>query len=131
MIDEVGNIKDAVYYNQMTSTCRAITHSGDCKDGRTDGFNEMITINLDKVHYAVKFLVVLVNSFHGQGFSKVETANVCILQNGSQLFKNMLGSIRAGDANGIMAYIVYRTDEHWEVYQAQDTCPGTVFTECE
>ena len=86
MIDEVGNIKDAVYYNQMTSACGAITHSGDCKDGKIDGFDEMITINLDKVHYAVKFLAVLVNSFNGQGFSKVETANVCILQNGSQLF---------------------------------------------
>ena len=29
MIDEVGNIKDSVFYNQTVSQCSAIIHSGD------------------------------------------------------------------------------------------------------
>ena len=69
MIDEVGNIKDAVFYNKMHSDCGSITHSGDSKDGKKDGYDEIITIHLDKVHYAVQFLVVIVNSFEGAGFS--------------------------------------------------------------
>lgn len=43
----------------------------------------------------------------------------------------MLGSIRAGDANGILAYIIYRTNQHWEFFKGKDTSPGKVFTECE
>ena len=88
---------------------------------------------MDKVHYAVQFLVVLVNSFEGAGFSHVETANVSLMQNNHQqvLDTNMLGSIRAGDANGILAYIIYRTSEHWEFYKGKDTCAGKVFTDCE
>ena len=34
MIDEVGNFKDAVFYNKVKSDCGAITHSGDSKDGK-------------------------------------------------------------------------------------------------
>ena len=29
MIDEMGSIKDAVFYNKLNSDCGAITHSGD------------------------------------------------------------------------------------------------------
>jgi stress response protein SCP2 len=133
MIDEVGNIKDAVFYNKMQSDCGSIMHSGDSKDGKKDGYDEIITINLEKVHYAVQFLVVLVNSFEGAGFSHVETANVSLMQNNHQqvLDTNMLGSIRAGDANGILAFIIYRNNQHWDVYKGKDTSPGKVFTECE
>ena len=88
---------------------------------------------MDKVHYAVQFLVVLVNSFEGAGFSHVETANVSLMQNNHQnvLDTNLLGSIRAGAANGILAYIIYRKDQHWEFFKGKDTSPGKVFTECE
>jgi len=33
MIDEMGVIKDAVFYNKLNSDCGAITHSGDNRDG--------------------------------------------------------------------------------------------------
>ena len=29
LIDDIGRIVDAVYYNQLVSKCGAITHSGD------------------------------------------------------------------------------------------------------
>ena len=34
MIDDCGTIVDAVYYNKLESNCKAITHSGDQRDGK-------------------------------------------------------------------------------------------------
>jgi len=34
MIDEMGSIKDAVFYNKLNSDCGAITHSGDNQHGK-------------------------------------------------------------------------------------------------
>ena len=46
MIDMMGKIVDAVYYNKLVSDCKSIRHSGDNKDGKLPGFDEVITINL-------------------------------------------------------------------------------------
>jgi len=34
MIDEMGIVKDAVFYNKLNSDCGAIIHSGDNQDGK-------------------------------------------------------------------------------------------------
>ena len=46
MINELGATVDAVYYNQLKSDCGAITHSGDQRDGTSDGYDEFITLDL-------------------------------------------------------------------------------------
>jgi len=33
LIDDIGAVKDAVFYNKLNSDCGAITHSGDNRDG--------------------------------------------------------------------------------------------------
>jgi len=66
MIDDIGNIVDAVYYNKLVSDCGSISHSGDKRDGnRKFRFNESIIVNLINVNYAVSYLAVLINSFSG------------------------------------------------------------------
>jgi stress response protein SCP2 len=39
MIDEIGNIKDAVFYNQLESKCGAVVHTGD-QSGKTQKTEE-------------------------------------------------------------------------------------------
>lgn len=75
LINDVGSIADAVYYNQLVSKCGAITHSGDCKDGKTEGFDELIKIDLHKVNFEVSYLAVLISSYQGVGFKNIETAS--------------------------------------------------------
>ena len=58
-------VKDAVFYNKLTSDCGAIKHSGDNRDGQQDGFDELITIDGTKVDYQIGFLAVIVNSYNG------------------------------------------------------------------
>jgi len=40
MIDDIGSVIDAVFYNKLVSDCGSITHSGDNKDGKREGFDE-------------------------------------------------------------------------------------------
>ena len=35
MVDEIGNIKDAVFFNQLASKCGAIVHAGDRRGQET------------------------------------------------------------------------------------------------
>lgn len=46
MIDEVGQVKDACYFNKLRSDCGSIVHSGDQVSGDRQGFDETININL-------------------------------------------------------------------------------------
>lgn len=78
MINEVGTTVDAVYYNKLESDCKAVAHSGDERDGVREGYDEVITVDLFKVNYQISYLALLINSFNGLGFSKVETATIAI-----------------------------------------------------
>ena len=95
LINDLGSISDAVYYNQLVSKCGAISHSGDCKDGKKDGYDELIKIDLHKVNYEVSYLVVLVSSFQGVGFKNIETASVSTLQDGQKINEIYLGAVRS------------------------------------
>ena len=78
VVNEMGHTIDAVYYNKLESDDKAIQHSGDSKDGVKEGYDEVITIDLNKLHYSISYLAILINSFNGNGFTEVETATVSI-----------------------------------------------------
>ena len=42
MLDEMGSVVDAVYYNKLFSDNGAIYHSGDQRDGTAEGYDEKI-----------------------------------------------------------------------------------------
>jgi tellurium resistance protein TerZ len=108
LINDVGSIADAVYYNQLVSKCGAITHSGDCKDGKKDGFNELVKIDLHKVDFEVSYLAVLVSSYQGVGFKNIETATVSTMQDGAKINEVYLGAVRSEVNNTVLASIIYK-----------------------
>ena len=76
----MGLTIDAVFYNKLASDCGSITHSGDQRDGTREGYDEVITIDLAKLNFSVQYLAILINAYNGDGFTKVETATVTIMQ---------------------------------------------------
>jgi len=79
MIDEIGHIKDAVFFGKLRSDCGSIVHSGDEQEGKEGGYGEMITIDGTKVKHDIGFLAVLVNAYNGEGFRNIETASIDII----------------------------------------------------
>ena len=108
LINDVGSIADAVFYNQLVSKCGGITHSGDCKDGKKDGFDEIIKIDLHKVNFDINYLVVLVSSYQGVGFKNIETATVTVQQDGARINEIFLGAVRSDENNTVLAAIIYK-----------------------
>jgi len=64
----MGTITDAVYFNKLKSDCGAITHSGDVRDGKPLGYDELVDIDGAKIDYNISYLAILVTSQSENGF---------------------------------------------------------------
>lgn len=63
MVGEYGKVRgdaDFIFYNQLTSTCGSVEHTGDNRTGAGDGDDEAIKVFLEKVPTHVHRLVVAV-----------------------------------------------------------------------
>ena len=74
MISEIGETKDAVFYNQLISKCGSITHSGDSRDGLKEGFDEVMSIDISKLDISINYMAIIINNFNERGFGNVDNA---------------------------------------------------------
>lgn len=88
MLESSGQVFDQVWFSQLQSKCRSVTHSGDNLTGEGDGDDESIFVELPKVPSNVAYLAVTVNSFRGQTFNEVENSYCRIMdQSGKELVR--------------------------------------------
>ena len=97
MIDEVGNVVDAVYYNKHQSDNGALVHSGDNISGDKQGYDETITINLPAIHFTVSYFAVLVTNANGTGFGDSKNSFVSIWQGATLMSEIHLGTVPEGN----------------------------------
>lgn len=74
VFDSAGQLIDQVWFNQLVSADRAITHTGDNRTGEGDGDDESIIVDLPNVNPAAAHLVFVVSSYTGESFSEIENA---------------------------------------------------------
>lgn len=71
---------EIVYFGKLMSSDGAVRHSGDDLVGDTDGDdgldNEIITIDLTRLHPGVEKVVFILNSFRGHDFAIVPFAHI-------------------------------------------------------
>lgn len=63
LVGENGKVKkdeDFIFYNQLSSTCGSVQHTGDNRTGAGDGDDEALEIYLDKVPVDTKRIVICV-----------------------------------------------------------------------
>lgn len=63
LLGESGKVRrddDFIFYNQLTSLCGSVEHTGDNRTGAGDGDDEALKIDLEKVPDAIKRIVVSV-----------------------------------------------------------------------
>jgi len=88
MVGESGRVRsdnDFIFYNQLTSTCGSVEHTGDNKTGAGDGDDEAIKLTLSLVPAEIKRLVVAVTihdaDVRKQNFGQVHDAYIRIVNN--------------------------------------------------
>jgi stress response protein SCP2 len=79
VFDDCGVLVDACFYNHLEACSGALVHSGDNRDGLSDGVDERITLFLSKFPGNLSFVVFAVNAFQGGALADVETASAAFL----------------------------------------------------
>lgn len=84
LFDANGQLIEIIYYRKLFSDDRAIIHSGDDREGDTDGDdgldNEIISVELLKLNSKVNKVVFFVNSFKKQDFSEIPFCSIRIYE---------------------------------------------------
>ncbi len=129
LLDDLGQLVDTVWYQQLRSKDGSILHTGDNVTGKGDGDDEQIIVDLSAVPATVKYLFFTINSFTGQSFEKIENA-FCRLVDNSTNNELARYNLTGGGTNTaqIMAK-VYRHEGEWKMHAIGEASNGKTFHE--
>ncbi|MFE3445929.1 TerD family protein [Nocardia sp. NPDC059180] len=74
LFDHDHHLLDAVYFAQLNSNDGSVRHLGDSMTGEGGGENEVITVDLSRIHPQVATVVLVVTSYHGHSFDTIRNA---------------------------------------------------------
>lgn len=122
LLGENGKVRsdeDFIFYNQLTSRCGSVEHTGDNRTGAGDGDDEALKIDLENVPEAVKRIVVSVTidsaEARKQNFGQVSEAFMRIvnLDNDAEIARFDLSEDYSTETAMIFGEI-YRHNGEWK-----------------
>jgi tellurium resistance protein TerZ len=81
LLDRNKRVVDTVSFSQLRSKDGSIVHTGDNLTGAGDGDDEQIEVDLTKVNAEIENIVLVVTSYQGQTFDKVENVFARVVDN--------------------------------------------------
>lgn len=125
---ENNQLLEKIYFGNQQSRNRAIIHSGDNRTGKGEGDDEYIDIDLTAVDPEVKSIVVTINSYAGQKFSKVKNcfSRLVDLTTNQEIAMYKLDDTGKDNTGLIMAKL-YRHNGEWKMGAIGATCNGATF----
>lgn len=132
--DYHGQRKDLVFFSKQSSADGAIRHSGDDRKGdiSSDNLdNEIIAVNLNKIHPGIKTIVFFINSFKGHDFSKIPYTKIRLFEGSVKSIKSLFASYNVslspdfkGKTSMILGKLVRELDG-WKFYTIGEPCKST------
>ncbi|SMC28369.1 tellurium resistance protein TerD [Andreprevotia lacus DSM 23236] len=116
---KVRNDEDFIFYNQLSSRCGSVAHTGDNRTGAGGGDDEALQVELEKVPDAVKRIVVCVTideaTARKQSFGQVSDAFMRIvnLDNDVEIARFDLSEDYSTETAMIFGEI-YRHNDEWK-----------------
>lgn len=116
---KVRSDRDFIFYNQLTSACGSVEHTGDNLTGAGEGDDEALKIDLEKIPVDVKRVVVCVTiheaDLRRQNFGQVSDAFIRIvnLDNDVELARFDLSEDYSTETAMVFGE-VYRHAEEWK-----------------
>ena len=129
LLNERGDIIDAVWFRQLKSKDGSVVHTGDNRTGDGDGDDEQIIADLTKIPANVYALVFTVNSFTGQNFSEIENAFCRVIdkQTKQEIAKFNLSA--QGSHTAQLMLKLYRHEGEWKVHAIGENTSGRTFND--
>lgn len=118
------DVYDVVYYKHLVSKDGSIRHSGDDLTGDMNGDdgldNEVIRVNLTKVHASVDQIFFALNSFKGQDFGEIPYSKIRVFEGTPTSVKDVLATLNLssevefrGNVSMVMAKLV-KNGDRWK-----------------
>lgn len=149
MFDEQGNLCDHIYSplyrrdflqrygmppGKLDSNDRALHHSGDDlkgdEDGKDDGLdNEIITVDLSRVHPSVHQIFFFLNNVGQEDFSQIPYASIRMYEGTPEQVKDVFASYNVSaqpqyrGMKGLIMGKLYRQDGDWRFSAFGDAFP--------
>lgn len=116
--------EDFIFYNNLSSTDGSIVHAGDDRNGRSEGDDELIEIDLNALPYDVEKLVFVISIHNAreryQSFKDVESDYIRLLN--AETGKEIARFDMVNDTSENIAYqlaALIRRQEGWEFERLQ------------
>ena len=127
-----GQAYDFAFYNNLSTRDGSVVHQGDNKSGRGTGDDEVIAVDLTKVHRLIESIVFLVSSYQGHGLEWVHNAYCRLVDDRDDSDKGELArftlSLGVPETGLVMARIS-RDGEQWKLRAIGDGIRAKVPTE--
>lgn len=116
-MDGEGKALDLIYYGSLHSKDGAINHTGDNLTGEGEGDDEVININLDKLHPATRKLIVAVTIYRANlSFDQVQNAFIRLVNayDETEFIRYDLSNEAGRNYTMYMADIFKKEDGNWD-----------------
>ena len=74
-----GQLADLAFYNNLETRDGSVVHLGDNLTGRGEGDDEVLTVDLSRVHPKIDTVFFMVSSYHGHTFEWIANAYVRLI----------------------------------------------------
>lgn len=106
---------DAVYFDQLTSNDGSTRHLGDSMTGHGRGENEVIAVDLSRIHAQVATVVLIVTSYNGHNFDTVRNAFCRLVDGSSDSVLAHLDLNGGGQHTGMVMAKLYLAATGWKL----------------
>ena len=119
--NKLRDIKDVVYFGNLSHVSGAIIHRGDNLTGAGEGDDEIVMVDLSKIPTNISKLVFVVNIYQAvqrkQDFSQVANAFVRLVDSSSnkELARYNLSGIEYAGMTAMILAEVYRHNNEWKM----------------
>lgn len=124
LFDESKFHLDTVYFGNLRSSDRAISHSGDDLTGDMDGDdgldNEVISVDFSKINPAVTYVAFVLNSFRGHDFKSIPFASIRIYEGSPKRVNEVFANFDIANGPGFAGHtsmvmgVFYKRNGEWK-----------------
>lgn len=122
-----GQFYDLAFYNNLQTRDGSVVHLGDNKTGRGEGDDEVITVDLDRVHPRIDTVVFLVSSYHGHTLEWISRAYCRLVAGDQELARFTL--THGVPETGLVMVKIHRDGEQWKLRAIGAGIPAKVPSE--
>jgi stress response protein SCP2 len=123
-----GQFYDLAFYNNLQTRDGSVVHLGDNLTGRGEGDDEVITVDLSRVHRRIDTIIFLVSSYQGHTLEWINRA-YCRLVSSDDAELARFTLTHGVPETGLVMLKIFRDGEQWRLRAIGEGIPAKIPTE--